>query len=162
MNELGLFGKALACKKVKDDIYELLLMIGFGIGMRFRREGEKEDLYFDKAIIMVPVGGYEEPKDEENKSAFQTEKVEKPQMMKPQVVMYVQKQFFDDELMLSIEALDYELERRRVEGDEPICSTLEKDIRQEVNADRNIDAIETEMKNRRLDLEKEFQKDSEE
>lgn len=68
--ELGLFDKALGCKKVKDDLYELLLMIGFGIGMRFKRDGEKEDLYFDKAIIMVPVGGYEEPKEEDNKSAF--------------------------------------------------------------------------------------------
>lgn len=64
--------------------------------------------------------------------------------------------------MLSIEALQYELERRRVEGDEPVSSTLEKDIRLGVNGDRNISAIETEIKNRRLDLEKEFQKDSEE
>lgn len=78
------------------------------------------------------------------------------------MVTYAVKQFFDDELMLTIEALDYELERRRVEGDEPVCSTMEHMIRQEVNGDRNIDAIETENRNRRLDLEKEFQKDSEE
>jgi len=27
-----------------DGIFEMLLMIGFGIGMRFKRDGEKEDL----------------------------------------------------------------------------------------------------------------------
>jgi len=70
--------------------------------------------------------------------------------------MYVEKQFFDDELMQSIIAIENELKIRDLEELNPTTS-LERNIKEGIRDDRNIYAIETEVKNRKQDWEKEWE-----
>lgn len=68
---------------------------------------------------------------------------------------YVEKQFFDCELVTSLIQLELEMGIRKDQPDDVRTKSLEKDIRSGILEDRTIGAIETEIKNRRKDWEEE-------
>jgi len=55
-------------------------MVGFGCGMRFYKEdnNEKENVYFDRTIVMIPIGNYDHVQAVElNQGMFYNKELEK-------------------------------------------------------------------------------------